>query len=129
MPHVGGCARALAVSHAYTWEGIAGAACKQATCTHEHTRARPFLRPYTFYLCIQLAKLKSAYMKFLDEAVAAYKRLVVRLQWAYGEVGPAGVVEVSAHKHLCLCTWGCEVWPQYGHGGDELTHMCMYVHL
>jgi hypothetical protein len=42
---------------------------------------------------MQLTKVTSAYLKFLDEGIAMYKQLVAKLQWEYGDVG--ATVEVS----------------------------------
>ncbi|KAG1669143.1 hypothetical protein FOA52_002654 [Chlamydomonas sp. UWO 241] len=43
----------------------------------------------------QQQKLLSAYLKFLDEAISSYKRLVWKLQYVYGQCGAIGV-EIDA---------------------------------
>ncbi|MEW5311980.1 MAG: hypothetical protein WDW38_003646 [Sanguina aurantia] len=49
---------------------------------------------------LQVQKLTAAYLKFLDEAVAFYKKMVWRLQWLYGNVGAAVEIDASVQNEI-----------------------------
>ncbi|MEW5298066.1 MAG: hypothetical protein WDW36_001228 [Sanguina aurantia] len=49
---------------------------------------------------LQVQKLTAAYLRFLDEAVAFYKKMVWRLQWLYGNVGAAVEVDASVQNEI-----------------------------
>lgn len=69
---------------------------------HEHVAVFP--------ASVQLLKMTSAYLKFLDEAIATYKQLVAKLQWAFGNVG--ATVEVRSGTHgSCPCSSSLLVLP------------------
>eukprot|EP00798_Chlamydomonas_sp_ICE-L_P020559 gene20559-27351_t len=48
----------------------------------------------------QQQKLTAAYLKFLDEAVVFYKRLVWKLQWVYGEAGAAVQIDATVQNEI-----------------------------
>lgn len=48
----------------------------------------------------QIQKLTTAYLKFLDDAVAAYRRLVWKMQWVWGPQGAAVEVDASVQNEI-----------------------------
>ena len=61
----------------------------------------------------QQAKLQGAYLKFLEEAISYYTRLVWRMQWAFGDVGANIDLDRDVQVWTCEICRQVKVWNKY----------------